>query len=65
MENTIRQSVLENLREFSTPERPVYLVGGAVRDMLIGKPVHDLDFSLPGLTRKLANELACRLSGAL
>jgi putative nucleotidyltransferase with HDIG domain len=26
---------------------PVYLVGGAVRDMLLGKPVHDLDFVVP------------------
>ena len=65
MQNQTQQAVLENLREFSTPDRPVYLVGGGVRDVLLGRPVHDLDFALPGETRKLANELACRLNGAL
>lgn len=65
MQKNTQQAVLENLREFSTPERPVYLVGGAVRDVLLARPVHDLDFALPGETRKLANELACRLNGAL
>ncbi len=28
-------------------EVPVYLVGGAVRDWLRNRPVHDLDFALP------------------
>ena len=65
MEQPIRQSVLEILREFSTPERPIYLVGGAVRDMLLSRPVHDLDFVLAGPTRKLANDLASRFNGAL
>lgn len=65
MNSTIQQSVIDNLREFSTPARPVYLVGGAVRDFLLGREVHDLDFVLPGGTRKLANELACRLNGAV
>jgi tRNA nucleotidyltransferase/poly(A) polymerase len=65
MEKTLRQQILDNLREFSTPERPVYLVGGAVRDILLDRPVHDLDFALPGETLSLARELARRLEGAL
>jgi len=64
-ESSVQQTILENLQEFSTAERPIYLVGGAVRDLLLQRPVHDLDFVLPGETRKLANELACRLNGAL
>lgn len=65
MAEVIWQSIQETLRAFSTPERPVYLVGGAVRDLLLGKAPHDLDFVLPGPTRKLADELACRMNGAL
>ena len=65
MEDSERQVILDTLREFSTPGRPVYLVGGAVRDALLGRPVHDLDFVLPGKTRPLAREMACRLNGAL
>lgn len=65
MEKDERQAILDTLREFSTPERPVYLVGGAVRDMLRNRPVHDLDFTLPGNTRRLAQEIANRLNGAL
>lgn len=65
MEKALRQRILDNLREFSTPERPVYLVGGAVRDILLSRPVHDLDFVLPGETRPLAKEIARRFQGAL
>ena len=65
MEDNERQVILDTLREFSTPDRPVYLVGGAVRDALLGRPVHDLDFVLPGNTRRLAREISCRLNGAL
>ena len=38
-----------------------YLVGGAVRDMILGQPVHDMDFILTGnvlaIARKLADDL--------
>ena len=40
-----------------------YLVGGAVRDLLLGKEIHDLDFALPGSTIKLAKEVADNLHG--
>jgi tRNA nucleotidyltransferase/poly(A) polymerase len=43
------------------PEQEIYLVGGAVRDMLLNRISHDLDFALPSngisLARKVANEL--------
>jgi putative nucleotidyltransferase with HDIG domain len=42
-------------------DRPVYLVGGAVRDMLLGRASKDLDFVVPhgaiGLTFKVADHL--------
>ncbi len=59
------QLTLERLKEYSTPQRPLYLVGGAVRDILLNRPVHDLDFVVSGPTRKLAQEVACVLDGAL
>lgn len=65
MEDNERQVIMDTLREYATPDRPVYLVGGAVRDALLGRPVHDLDFVLPGNTRRLAQDMSCRLDGAL
>lgn len=41
-----------------------YLVGGAVRDQLLGLPVHDLDFCLPEKTLEAAKQAADRLGGA-
>ncbi|MEJ2413018.1 MAG: hypothetical protein P8Y34_08490 [Anaerolineales bacterium] len=42
-----------------------YLVGGAVRDLLLGVPVHDLDFALPDRTLEAGKELADQLGGAI
>lgn len=41
----------------------VYLVGGTVRELLLGAPVHDLDVALSGQTLALAQELAVTLGG--
>jgi tRNA nucleotidyltransferase/poly(A) polymerase len=65
MKGNVKQIILDTLREFSTPGRPVYLVGGGVRDLLLDRPAHDLDFVLPGGTRRLAQDVSCRLKGAL
>lgn len=40
----------------------IYLVGGAVRDVLLGRPVHDLDFALPANAIKTARRIADALS---
>lgn len=42
----------------------VYLVGGAVRDALLGKPSHDLDFVVDGDSLSIARKTADRLGGA-
>ena len=43
------------------PDQEIYLVGGAVRDILLSRPSHDLDFALPSngiaLARRVANRL--------
>jgi poly(A) polymerase len=43
---------------------PAWLVGGAVRDALLGQPVADLDLALPGGSVATARGLAGRLDGA-
>jgi len=41
-----------------------YLVGGAVRDLLLKRPIHDLDFALPEGTIPAAKRVADQLGGA-
>lgn len=41
-----------------------WVVGGAVRDALLGRPVHDLDLAIDRHALPLARELADRLGGA-
>ena len=45
------------------PASHIYLVGGAVRDELIGKPSHDLDFVVEGDVFAIARALADHLHG--
>jgi tRNA nucleotidyltransferase/poly(A) polymerase len=51
---------IDNVREL-LPEQEIYLVGGAVRDMLLNRVSHDLDFALPtngvSIARRVANAL--------
>ncbi|MBW3652626.1 MAG: hypothetical protein KY433_03350, partial [Actinobacteria bacterium] len=44
--------------------RPVYLVGGAVRDLMLGGTSPDLDLAVEGDARALARQLAERLGGS-
>ena len=50
--------LMDELRPFfHTLSTPVYLVGGAVRDALLKRPLHDLDFVLPHGGIKLAFQI--------
>ena len=42
---------------------PLYLVGGAVRDLLLGRPVEDIDLVVQGDAVSLADDIARGLSG--
>src|SRR3954471_3530370 len=42
---------------------PAWLVGGAVRDLMLGAPTVDLDVAIEGDAREVAREVATRLSG--
>lgn len=52
--------LIDKIRDI-LPEQEIYLVGGAVRDMLLNRASHDLDFALPSngisLARRVANAL--------
>lgn len=54
--------ILNLLQSIKPPDLPVYLVGGAVRDWVANRPIHDLDFVMPTQTRGLGRRLAKALS---
>ena len=53
--------LLDQIRPALPENLPIYLVGGAVRDALLNRPTHDLDFVLDGdgiqIGRRVANTL--------
>jgi tRNA nucleotidyltransferase (CCA-adding enzyme) len=55
--------VLEAITEADDPREAVYLVGGAVRDALLGHPSYDLDLVVEGDVPAFARRLAVRLDG--
>ena len=55
--------VLEAITEADDPDEPVYVVGGAVRDALLGHPSYDLDLVVEGDVPAFAQRLAGRLGG--
>src|SRR4051812_14606777 len=58
-------AILETLQPIlSAASEPVYLVGGAVRDAFLKRPIHDLDFATAADGRKLAKVVADKLGGA-
>ncbi len=56
--------ILERVVASLPSDMPVYLVGGAVRDALLGRASHDLDFILPGEAISLGRSLARTLGAA-
>ncbi len=56
--------VLQKVADALPPDLPVYLVGGAVRDALLRKKIHDLDFILPDNAIKTSRQIANRLGAA-
>jgi putative nucleotidyltransferase with HDIG domain len=55
---------LEQIREALPAGTTAYLVGGAVRDMLLGRPTHDLDFVLPADALRTSRRVADALNAA-
>ena len=56
--------LLASIQEVLSPDQEIYLVGGAVRDAILGRASHDLDFAVPAGGIKLARYIANKLNGA-
>ena len=56
--------LLASVREALPADQEIYLVGGAVRDALLGRESHDLDFAVPADGIKLGRRVANKLKGA-
>lgn len=54
---------IQSILQSCPPETPIYLVGGAVRDILLEKPVKDLDFLLPHGSLQMAMRIRKALNG--
>jgi tRNA nucleotidyltransferase/poly(A) polymerase len=53
-----QRAVMERVQELSrAQEMNVYLTGGAVRDLISGMPIRDLDFTVEGNPAKMTREL--------
>src|SRR5580698_9723715 len=53
-----QRAVMERVQELSrTQDVNVYLTGGAVRDLISGQPIRDLDFTVEGNPVKIVREL--------
>src|SRR5450830_1672328 len=55
--------LLRQIQAVAASVRGVYLVGGAVRDLLLGEPGFDVDIAVEGDGIALAGDLAARLKG--
>jgi poly(A) polymerase len=56
--------ILERLISFLPKEKQVYLVGGAVRDAILGRESHDLDFVMAAEAGQTARKVANAINGA-
>ena len=55
--------LIESVRQNLPAGTPCWLVGGAIRDMLLERPLHDMDFVLPGGARQIAQAVSHALGG--
>jgi poly(A) polymerase len=61
--STFQLKWIESVRRNLPAGTQAWLVGGAVRDLLLERPLHDLDFVLPGDARRVARAVAQHLGG--
>lgn len=55
------QLIARLMEVFRQHDQPVYLVGGTVRDILLGRDFNDFDFAVPNRAIKLAYKVADHL----
>jgi tRNA nucleotidyltransferase/poly(A) polymerase len=56
--------VLNHILSAFPTDIPIYLVGGAVRDLLLSSSVHDYDFILPDNSLEISRQIANRIGAA-
>jgi len=59
----VHLDLIETVRQNLPAGMPCWLVGGAVRDMLLERPLRDMDFVLTGSPRQVARAVAHALDG--
>jgi poly(A) polymerase len=59
----VHLELIETVRRKLPAGMSCWLVGGAMRDMLLERPLHDMDFVLPGGARQTAQAVADALGG--
>src|SRR6202166_4118596 len=53
-----QRAVLERVQELArSQELNIYLTGGAIRDLISGQPIRDLDFTVEGNPVRMVREL--------
>jgi putative nucleotidyltransferase with HDIG domain len=55
--------VIGNIQTTKFPDRQIYVVGGFVRDMYLGRPNKDIDFAITGNALEFAQYLCEKLGG--
>jgi tRNA nucleotidyltransferase/poly(A) polymerase len=55
---------LEKIKGLLAGQPDVYLVGGSIRDLLLQRPIHDMDLVLAGDVRMVARRIARAVDGA-
>ena len=58
------QRLFNAIRKVVPSSMKFYLVGGAVRDILLGRKIRDFDFCVEGLVRPIGKHIANELGGA-
>ncbi|MBN2547887.1 MAG: HD domain-containing protein [Anaerolineales bacterium] len=56
--------LLKQIQAFLPEDTPLYVVGGAIRDAMLDRPIHDLDLILPGNVIETGRKLAHHLKAA-
>lgn len=62
--NSEDRGLLQSIKNALPPDMEVYLVGGAVRDLILKRPIHDFDFILKSGSRRAGKRVADALGGA-
>lgn len=57
-------AIFERARQSLADPSPAWLVGGSVRDALLNRPIHDLDFAVAGDGLAIARTVAARMGAA-